>query len=176
VITGGGNRTTWALNPVVPAVAGAAAPPAPPVATNLSFLGFGISFPLRRGLANDYATAGGVDQVKSRVRNIVGTKRGTPVRPGELPWRGEFGNRASLLRHSSNTSALGKMAQQYVMEALANWEPCVRVAISTIRRDPGSPRKLWCRTVYDVLTSNPAGNQVMQAGQAVEVPLVASAG
>lgn len=176
MITGGGNRTTWALN-----LTPAATLPTPttvtvPPATQLSFLGYGVTYPLARGGANDFAAAGGVDLVKARVRHILSVNAGRNGRPGEYPWRGEFGNRVGLLRHRTNNPVLGQMAQQYVIEALSLWEPCVRVAYATVRATPNDPRSLLLRVIYDIVTSNPAGNQVILPAQTLEVPLTASAG
>ena len=185
MITGGGNRTTWQLNLTPPALPASSSKPVIPPATQLSFLGYGILYPLTRGKGNDFASGGGAPLVKSRVKNILGTRAGvsstqgtaavTGGGSGELPWRGEFGSRASLLRHKSNTRALGKFAQQYVLDALAAWEPCVRVAFATLAQAPSAPRVLGLRVLYDIVTTSPAGNQVVFPQQDAEVPLSASA-
>jgi phage baseplate assembly protein W len=175
IISGGGNRTTWTLNTVTPAVLPTPTTPVLPPATQLSFLGFGVLAPLQRGGANDFAAGGGVDLVRSRVRTIIGTKAGVGGRPGEFPWRPDFGSRLTLLRHQSNTAILGRMGQQYVLEALAKWEPCVRVAFATVLTTPSDPRALSLRIVYDIVATNPAGNRVALPQQTVEVPLSAKA-
>jgi hypothetical protein len=176
VISGGGNRSTWALNLTTAAVLPTPTTVVVPPATQLSFLGYGLLYPFQRGAGNDFVAAFGVDLVKARLKNILGTKAGTQGRAGELPWRGEFGCRAHLLRHRTKTTILGKMAQQYVLEAFAQWEPCARVAFATVKKTPTQPRNLTLRVVYDIVPTNPAGNQVVTPDQSLEVPLSASAG
>jgi phage baseplate assembly protein W len=176
VITGGGNYSTWALNPTPPAVASAAPAAVVPPATQLSFLGYGLVTPFRRGMANDFAAAGAENLVRSRVSQILGTQAGGKTDAGELAWRGEFGVRLNHLRHRTKTPMLEKMAQHYVMDAFARWEPCARVSSAKVLRAPSQPRTLTLRVVYDVVVTNPSGNPVIFPGQTLDVQINPTAG
>lgn len=175
MIAGGGNYTTWTL--VVPAAAVAASSTTiVPPATQLSFLGYGLLTPFRRGSANDFAAAGGAALAKSRISQVLGTARSTKTTPGELPWRGDFGVQLTQLRHVTKNLFLGKMAQHFVMDALAQWEPTTRVSATIALPNPKKPRATLLRVSYDLVTSNPTGNRVALPGQSVDIPLAPTAG
>lgn len=173
MIAGGGVYVGWTVT-VPPSGPAPGTVPIVPPATQLSFLGYGLTTPFRRGMANDFAAAGGPDLVKSRISQIAGTAAGSSQDAGELPWRGEFGIRLKHLRHRSKTVFLEKKALHYVLSGLAQWEPCARVATVKILSAPKS-RALTIRVIYDIVTTNPAGNQVVTPGQTLDVPLDAAA-
>ena len=175
MITGGGNSTTWQVTPPAPVTVAAAANVVPP-ATQLSFLGYGLDTPFRRGAANDFAAAGGPDLARSRIRQILGTACSTESSPGELLWRGDFGARLVQLRHRSNNVFLAKLAQHWVMDALAKWEPSTRVRTTAMLPDPSRRRSLNLRVGYDLVTTSPAGNRVAYPQQTLDVPLAPTAG
>lgn len=175
MITGGGNRTTWTLTVTPPATVASSAPVVSP-ATQLSFLGYGLATPFRRGSANDFAAAGGSDLVKSRLSQVIGTACSTPESAGELLWRGDFGTRLNLLRHRSNTAFLAKLAYHWVLEGIAKWEPNARGRGAGVIKNPAKPRELTLRIGYDVVSTNPAGNRVILPGETLDVPLAPTAG
>ena len=60
--------------------------------TPLDFLGVGLLSPFRRG-ARDFVSGGGVELVRSSVRQILGTRAAVGKFAGELPWRPNFGSK-----------------------------------------------------------------------------------
>lgn len=176
MVTGGGNYSTWALNPAAAVVVVPPRAPAPPRGRQTSTIGFGLLAPFRRAGATDFASGGGIEQIKSRITSILGAKRSSPTSRGELPWRGEFGSYMHRLRHKSKTSLLQKLARQYAMDALAQWEPSVRVRSVTLVSTPNARRTLALRVSFDVVDVNPTGNRTILPGQTVDVPLSAAAG
>lgn len=174
MISGGGSYTTWTLLATPPAAVASSAGVVVPPATQFSFLGYGLTTPFQRGTANDFASAAGAPLVKSRMSQIAGTTASSSRRPGELPWRGEFGMRLQALRLKSKTQMLEKRALHRVAQGLALWEPCVRVATTKLIPQPGQ-RALTIKVLYDILTTNPVGNQVAFPGQSLDVPLDPSA-
>lgn len=175
MITGGGNVTTWALQPTPPAPAVSTAPVIPP-ATQLSFLGYGITTPFRRGAGNDFAAATGSDILKSRASQILGVGCSSKAQPGELLWRGEFGVRLRQLRHRTKTLFLSKMAQHYVMDAFARWEPNIRTSVAGAVPNPAKPRSLLLRVGYDIVTTSQPSNRVVLPGESLDVPIAPTAG
>ncbi len=138
--------------------------------TPSSFLGFGLTRPFRRDGKSDFVTAGGVDGVKRRLGQLLGMRGANPDNPtrqGELEWAPERGSLFDRIRHLRNDDAAGELARVYAIDAIARWEPAVRVrsaTVSRIRDDRGLERGVAVKLVYDVLSANQPGNQVLAAG------------
>ena len=139
-------------------------------ATFKAFLGYGPIRPFRRDGRGDIAHAGGVELVRSCVGQVLGTRASSEVVQGELPWRPEFGSLLYLLRHRKNTNSLGELARAWAQDALAHWEPRVRVvSVNAYKRG----RILYARVVFDIIDRNVPGNNVLVAGLEVELPIAA---
>lgn len=80
----------------------------------------GVVSPFRRG-ANDIATASDIEIIKNNIEHILVTPRGS------YPWRQEFGSDLHKLLHRLNSPSTAQIAKVYVNDALAQWEPRVRV-------------------------------------------------
>jgi uncharacterized protein len=136
-----------------------------------SFLGQGLLRPFRRDLKNDFASGAAVDLVKACVGQILGTKADSALAPGELPWRTEFGSRLHLIRHNNNNDIASALATVYVQEAIAKWEPRVRVVVVTVEATL-NPRVKQVRVRFDVVDR---GGQTILADQESTVPIQSAA-
>jgi hypothetical protein len=65
------------------------------------FLGFGLLRPFRRNQKADLAADGGEAAVRSAVGQILGTMAGSDVTQGEVPWRTDYPEPATMPRASS---------------------------------------------------------------------------
>jgi hypothetical protein len=127
--------TTWGYS-VTPSVSGVSAGTTRPYAlAGKSFLGFGLVRPFVRDQKGDFATAEGVALVRACVGQVLGTVGSSQTTQGELPWRPEFGSLLTLLRHRANDPVTAQLARVYVADALARWEPRVRVKSVIITRE-----------------------------------------
>lgn len=162
--------TTTATVPVtVPDPSGAAS--ASPLD---AFLGFGLLGPFRRDRKGDFANAGGVELVKSALRQILGVRGANDQVQGELPWRTEFGSSLPLLRHRNNDLLLEDFARVFVIDAIERWEPRVTVTdVLTERRDSDfGPNTILMVTVkFRLIERNVPGNNVLLDEQTVDVPI-----
>lgn len=109
-------------SPTPPAPGGSA----PPQGVLSRFVGRGINAPFRRGAA-DIVTVSEIELIRGNLRQILGTRAGTPFSTGELPWRPEFGSKVHFLLHKPNTALTEAMARFYTVEAISRWEPRVIV-------------------------------------------------
>lgn len=164
----GGNVQSWQLvqvttpAPTAPAVANPSGQPA--------FLGFGLTTPFVRG-ANDFASAAGVELVKSCVSQVLGTIGDTPISGGELPWRTEFGSALERMRHRNQDYMFVELARTYVVDAITRWEP--RALVKTVRlgQSTSNARQASIFVTFDVIRANVPGNAVVAADQTVEIPI-----
>lgn len=161
-------QTSYTLTqPLQPGVsAGAQAASGTPSAID-SFLGFGLVRPFVRDAA-DFAKAGGFEQVRSSVGQVLGTKAQSERTAGELPWRPEFGSKLYLLRHRKGP-IVEAMARAFIREALDIWEPRVEIVGITTTFDA----KQRVRTIIvtlRVIDRNVAGNNVILPGE-FDVPV-----
>src|ERR1041384_6618108 len=101
----------------------------------LEFLGFGLVRPFRRDGRADFLAAGGEAVIRSAVGQILGTGGASEGKPGELPWRTDFGSLLHRLRHQRNDSVLQELARVYVVDALKRWEPRIIVTAVTVQRE-----------------------------------------
>lgn len=121
------------------------------------FLGFGLLSPFQRDGKNDFASDGGLALIKASIRNILGTRGASETAQGEYPWRTEFGSQLERLRHMPNKAVIADLAQYYVAEALARWEPRVVVKHVDVTQEDYT---LTIEVTYDVIDQNVSGNNV----------------
>jgi phage baseplate assembly protein W len=131
------------------------------VSTFTDFLGTGIVTPFQRDLKNDFTNASGLDDVKSCVGQILGTRSADPghVEKGELEWRSDFGSLIHLALHRKN-AILDDLVRVRTIDALKRWEPRV-VNIRTQTFLDRSTLLYWVRVRYDVIQRNSASNQIL---------------
>jgi phage baseplate assembly protein W len=91
------------------------------IAFRQDILGNGLVAPLRR-TGSDFASASGEKLVASAIAQILGT------RPGELPWRPDFGADLEPFRHRNASEQLVQEISDEVVQAIARWEPRVTIA------------------------------------------------
>lgn len=101
--------------------------------------GNGIIRPFVRDKKGDFATSRTADLVKAAVGQILGTFAASDFTQGELPWRPEFGSLLYLLRHAPNNAELDEIARAHVVDAIARWEPRVRISEVRTFRGPDQP-------------------------------------
>lgn len=138
-------------------------------------LGFGLVRPFRRGADVDFASAAGVELVKACIGQILGMQGSSEQTQGELLWAPERGSLLYRLRHQNNDLILQELGRVYVLEAIRQWEPRVRVRSVKVSRarspDSGGDNILVILLVYDLVRENVGGNQVFLEGieQTVEL-------
>ena len=84
----------------------------------------GVQF--RRG-PGDLVTADGLERVRQRVAQVLGTRSGDRNRAGEVPWDSSFGSLIDRLRHRGITVTTPDEARAYASLALATHVPSVVV-------------------------------------------------
>lgn len=130
-----------------------------------AFLGFGVLRPFRRDEKNDFANGGEEALVRARVGQVLGTNGSSDFAQGELQWNPEFGSLLYLLRHQTNPVAVQEVGKFYVVAALQRWEPCVRVRRCTVSKLADTEQTtLIIDLVYDIISVNTSGNDVVVAG------------
>lgn len=108
--------------------------------------GFGLDTPFRRG-ASDFVAVGGLDLINANIAQILGTRAGSEYSTGELPWRSDFGSLLHRLRHQNNNAVAAELAKQYVVDAIARWEPRIRIVATTIGREKDADGNLSILTI-----------------------------
>jgi phage baseplate assembly protein W len=93
------------------------------------FLGSGLAFPLRLNGRGGLQTAEGEQKVQESIRMILGTQH------GERMMRPTFGANLRSLVFAPNNRATASLAQHYVTEALATWEPRIILDEVTVDND-----------------------------------------
>lgn len=128
--------------------------------TPLDFLGNGLVIPLRRA-SRDFASASGLELVRSAVRQILGTRAAVGRYRGELPWRPDFGCKLWVLRQRGNNPTTKGQARAFVRESLSN-DP--RVIVTEVLVETSydvDDTKLTIRVKYKVIDQDVLGNQVV---------------
>jgi len=134
-------------------------------------LGYGLIHPFRFDGKEDFLAAGGVELVRSSVKQILGTFSGEGARStarGELRWRTDFGSPLHALRHRPNNAWTRELARTWVIEKLGKWEPRVRVtAVTFEQRDSDAGRKrnvMLIHLQYDIAATSRPGSAVVATG------------
>jgi phage baseplate assembly protein W len=136
-----------------------------------SFLGAGLLRPFRRDEKNDLANGDGIDVVAAALGQILGTRADSASGPGELPWRTDFGSRLHLVRHRNMNDATNDLVTVMVQEAVARWEPRIRVVRAAIEKTT-NPRLLQVRIRFTVVDRS--GRTILQdQATTVSLPLAA---
>lgn len=119
-----------------------------------SGVGFGLVRPFQRDRKADFAAAGGEALVRSAVGQILGTTGSSEFTQGEIPWRTELGSLLRLLVHQRNDATLRELARLYVVDALKQFEPRVRVRSFRISRECDRGENILAiRLRYDIVSS-----------------------
>ena len=108
------------------------------------FLGSGWAFPPRIDARGRIALARQEHDVEEAIRIILLTPKGQRV------MRPEFGCQIHDLAFAPNNSTLLGLATFYVEEALAMWEPRIRVEEVKARVDPGAPERVLIDVRYEI--------------------------
>lgn len=167
---------TYPVSSVLPPLPTAAPSvgPSPQFLGGGDVLGFGLLRPFRRDQQLDFAAAGGARLVEACVGQVLGTRCASGFSEGELPWRDEFGSLLYLLRHREIDETTQELARVYVAQALARWEPRVRVTgveVLAEEVDGLGPVALAIRVQFDLVSRMAPGNSVLLPGLSATVPL-----
>lgn len=121
---------------------------------NDDFLGRGWRFPIAPGLDGRLQWSSGIDDIHQSIDIILGTT------PGERVMVPTFGCQLrELVFDLADGTTLGR-AQRYVEEALAKWEPRIKVQDVVPGIPPGSPNVMLVSIDYVVQTTNRSDNHV----------------
>lgn len=121
--------------------------------STLRYLGKGWSFPVAPGADNSLDLTQGPDKVRQSIRLILETE------PGERIMRPTFGCGLRRYLMKPNTVATRSLIASDVTQALAAWEP--RIKVSEISVDPGDdPALVLVRISYVHVRDGRPGNFV----------------
>lgn len=109
-----------------------------------SYLGNGLSFPLRVDARGQIALVSGNEDIEQSIRIILSTK------PGERVMRPTFGCRAQELLFESRSAATVSLLQEYVYQALRIWEPRIEVRQVRVINDDDQPGTLLAEIEYEI--------------------------
>ena len=87
-----------------------------------NLLGNGIISPLRRLASSDFVAGSNEALIRSAINQILITK------PGELPWRPNFGTNIETFRHKNMSDADLGMLKDDIVNAVLTYEPRVTTA------------------------------------------------
>ena len=118
------------------------------------FLGAGWKFPPRLDARGRIELVSQEADVEEAIKMILLTNK------GERPMRPEFGSDLFRLQFAPNNSATAGLASRYVREALARWEPRIRVSGVDSRPDPAHPERLMISIDYAIPATNSVRNLV----------------
>jgi len=109
-----------------------------------TYLGSGLSFPLRTDARGTIMLASGGQDVEEAIRIILST------RPGERVMRPRFGCRAHELLFEPRTPTTISLLQEYVYEALKIWEPRIELISVDVSADNGQDGALLAKIEYEI--------------------------
>jgi phage baseplate assembly protein W len=110
----------------------------------MSFLGNGLSFPLRTDARGQIALVTGSEDIEQSIRIILSTRQ------GERVMRPTFGCRANELLFEPRSAATASMLQDYVGQALRMWEPRIEVHHIEVQNDDSFPGALLTTIEYEI--------------------------
>lgn len=96
-------------------------------------LGRGFAFPPGIGADGRWAWSSGVENVHQSIRVILGTER------GERVMNPAFGGGLRRFLFQPNTADVHRLIEETVIQALARWEPRIRVESVEVGPDPDEP-------------------------------------
>ncbi|MGB0640987.1 MAG: GPW/gp25 family protein [Myxococcota bacterium] len=111
------------------------------------FLGRGWAFPFRFDSATGRV---GFSEFEENIRQCITIILAT--RPGERQMLPDFGCRIHELLFSPNTSTTSLIAEGYVREALAKWEP--RVECEQVSAQPDPSGAIRVEVVYRIIATD----------------------
>lgn len=107
-------------------------------------VGTGWAFPVTLDSRGRVALVRGVQEIEQAITMILLTPK------GQRPRRPEFGCQIHELIFAPNDSATAGLAEYYVTEALARWEPRITVQRVTAAPDPEKPERLLITIAYEI--------------------------
>ena len=108
----------------------------------MSFLGNGLSFPLRTDARGQIALVTGSEDIEQSIHIILSTRQ------GERVMRPTFGCRANELLFEPRSASTASMLQEYVHDALRMWEPRIEVQQVNVQIDDAYPGALLAEIEY----------------------------
>jgi phage baseplate assembly protein W len=117
-----------------------------------NLLGAGLIRPLRRINGNDFVHGVGESVVRSAIKQILTTK------PGELPWRPEFGTDLERFRHRNGANALAQEVAEECSESIARWEPRVKVSGVAAQIEDNI---IYVKVAWAIFSTATSGNNVL---------------
>lgn len=105
----------------------------------------GIALPFNRQPKGFFEPKGTRDVIWSSIVNILLTPLGTRI---HLP---EFGSRLPELLFEPNDDLLMALSRSYIQDAIAKWEPRVRIIRSDVFRDTFNEYRLHVSLAYEVV-------------------------
>ena len=119
-----------------------------------SFVGRGLSFPLRVDANGSIALVSGPDDIEKAMRVILSTAI------GERPMRPAFGCAIwDLLFEPINANTIGLM-EESVREAMSRWEPRARIDAVTVTPDQKNDGAVVIDIAYTIRSTNDPRNLV----------------
>lgn len=107
-------------------------------------LGAGWAFPVRLDARGRVALARGEQDIDQAIHIILRTSK------GQRPRRPEFGCQIHDLLFAPNDITTAGLAEYYIHEALAMWEPRITVRSVQANPDADEPGRLLIRIEYDI--------------------------
>jgi len=118
------------------------------------FLGSGWKFPPQLDARGNIALVHEEQDVEEAIRMILLTNK------GERMMRPEFGSELATLVFAPNDAATAGLARRYVTEALARWEPRIKVAEISVAPDEADPGCMRIGIRYRLRATNSERNLV----------------
>jgi uncharacterized protein len=111
---------------------------------NNEITGSGWAFPVMLNGRGGFAIVSGAQDIEQALRIIILTPK------GQRPRRPEFGCRIHDLIFAPNDAATARLAENYVAEALALWEPRINVKEVQATPDPENDGCLLLAISYEI--------------------------
>ena len=113
--------------------------------------GRGLSFPLRVGTDGRLATSSDEANVRESLQLILLTE------PGERVMREDFGCGLKRFLFEPNNATTRALIQERVANAVARWEPRVRVDAVSVDADPDEPTAIVVVLHFRLVATNTPG-------------------
>jgi uncharacterized protein len=113
-----------------------------------ALIGRGIAFPPRLGPDGRLRLSDGAENVREAIRVILLTE------PRERLMRPEFGVGLRAFLYEPNEPATHALLAERARQALARWEPRIRVDRVDARADPADPQAAVLTVAYRLVSTN----------------------
>lgn len=113
--------------------------------------GSGLSFPLRVGADGRLATSSDEANVRESLQLILLTE------PGERVMREDFGGGLKHFLFEPNNATTRALIEERVTNAVARWEPRVRVDAVSVDTDPDEPTAIVVVLYFRLVATNAPG-------------------